>query len=1375
MSDLFTVPTVDQLTAAHRAVLHALALLPAGETKAGLLTLLQLNLIRDEGGKPVNTEKLGNLLADLEHQGWIVRTSGLPYRVAPNARNSVLLQLMDDTVELKGWEDLLTDHLSSPGTARGKPDLAQIQLQLWLAILQGKVAPAQDWLQRYQQAASHHSGALPQAPFKRLFANAAGRQLFDRLVDDIQVMLLLDYLPEANYRADTFREGYRYALSRLDDGYRDWDELTSLLQWQYLLRGELPLLLREASSGEGFALSGMFLLHVASGRHSEAVSTLQQWLQDLKSQTGQRKIELPADVNALYCIALLGSDNSTARNAALKSAISSGIRQHQGHSYYVLQHLLMQLEGSVPGGHIASPEPSQLVGLDGLLLALALYWLDVKAARTPQWQQALRQFVEQLQQEGYLWLAGEVDALIAAQFGGEAQLTALHGQFRLKPLHQAWRRQEAWQQALQALRQIGPGNQKSSEPRKTQAENRLAWWLSIGAHGAMLEAREQKQTGKGQWSKGRSVALRRLFEGDETLDYLSAQDERIIAALRQQYEHHHGGSSYELDAEKVLPLLVGHPAVFWSDAPDVGLDVVAGSVTMQLQEEGDTIRLALVPGKIHAESEIVWLKQTPTRLAVYQISREVRQIAAVLGKGLSVPRAAKNELLEAIRDIAPLVPVHTDMAELTAHIDKVAADEHLYAHLLPLQEGLRLQLLVRPLPGGNWFNPGEGLENLVGEIDGKAVRARRQLKKELKALKQVVDACPRLAASQGESLEWLLAEPQEALEVLSELQALDNKLLQCVWPEGERMRIKSRRGLPQLALGIRQQGEWFVLGGQLKLDDGRVLALKELLDLLRETPGRFLKLGDNDWLALTSAMKDRLQALAALADHESADGLRVSALLAPQLAGMLGDVGECDADGAWLEQQSRLQSLQDFTPEVPDTLQASLRDYQREGFAWMSRLAKWGVGACLADDMGLGKTVQTLALLLTRAADGPQLVVAPTSVALNWLSEAARFAPSLKVRAYHQQRTLAGLAANDLVVVSYGLLQQDAAQFAAVHWQTVVLDEAQAIKNAGTKRAQAVMDLQADFRLAASGTPVENHLGELWSLFRFLNPGLLGSQERFAQRFGHPIERGDDNARIALKNLIQPFILRRTKNQVLTELPPRTEITHKVPLSPDELHLYEALRQQAVEKIDELKGEDGRSAMQVLAEITRLRRFCCHPKLVMKDSELSGSKLAVFEKLVDELIENGHKALVFSQFVDHLTLVKQLLEAKGVRLQYLDGTTPARARKERVDAFQKGDGDIFLISLKAGGTGLNLTEADYVIHLDPWWNPAVEDQASDRAYRMGQQRPVTVYRLVAEHTIEEQIVALHAAKRDLADSLLEGGDASAKLDAEALLALLRGE
>ena len=320
------------------------------------------------------------------------------------------------------------------------------------------------------------------------------------------------------------------------------------------------------------------------------------------------------------------------------------------------------------------------------------------------------------------------------------------------------------------------------------------------------------------------------------------------------------------------------------------------------------------------------------------------------------------------------------------------------------------------------------------------------------------------------------------------------------------------------------------------------------------------------------------------------------------------------------------------------------------------------------------------------------------------------------------------------------------------------------------------MELTGAFKMVATGTPIENHLGELWNVFRFINPGLLGSLKQFNVKFAAPIEKGQDKkARGRLRKLIQPFILRRTKNQVLEELPSRTEIVIKVELSPEEASLYEALRRSALENlagIDTVEGK-GEAHLKILAEIMRLRRACCNPRLVLPESRIASSKLAAFAEILEELRENRHKALVFSQFVGHLEIIREYVEKLGVPYQYLDGSTPARERKERVDAFQSGDGELFLISLKAGGVGLNLTAADYVIHMDPWWNPAVEDQASDRAHRIGQKRPVTIYRLVAKGTIEEKIVGLHQLKRGLADSLLEESDVSGKVSAEELLTLLR--
>jgi SNF2 family DNA or RNA helicase len=315
------------------------------------------------------------------------------------------------------------------------------------------------------------------------------------------------------------------------------------------------------------------------------------------------------------------------------------------------------------------------------------------------------------------------------------------------------------------------------------------------------------------------------------------------------------------------------------------------------------------------------------------------------------------------------------------------------------------------------------------------------------------------------------------------------------------------------------------------------------------------------------------------------------------------------------------------------------------------------------------------------------------------------------------------------------------------------------------------MQLKASFRIVLTGTPVQNHLGEVWNLFNFTNPGLLGSLQHFTDTF---IKSDDEKTRKYLKKLITPFILRRTKSAVLDELPPKTEIVKKIQLSNEEMAFYEALRRQAIEN---LTGKDntppGAKQIQVLAEITKLRQASCNPLLIDKDIRIPSSKLAAFLEIANELKENKHRALVFSQFVSHLSIVRKALDEQGVTYQYLDGSSPMAEREKSVRKFQSGEGDFFLISLKAGGLGLNLTAADYVIHLDPWWNPAIEDQASDRAHRIGQTRPVTIYRLVAENTIEEKIIQLHNTKRDLAESLLEGSDRSARLSLNELIALIK--
>jgi superfamily II DNA or RNA helicase len=1350
----------DALSEIQQAVLFALLMSLSGRNKTALLAILKSMGVRASATRQLDHAALAGPLDELLAQEWLGLSQAGLYRMRRLRHNEALLGLWQSGAFAR-WKSGVKTYLDGQRPSWGQTGTEHCPIEMWQALLEGDVATLIRWLPVWES----HSRMKQHPPLaEMLLADNAGQHLLAALPGATQTALLLPVLISQGWEMQAAAPAYHYVIARLEHDFKDQLALQDAAGLLAIWRGELDLL--GEICPEGLVLVPAVALHLAKGQAGEALQSIESWLTQLRAQTRKRKLELPPNLNLLYALALVAKGD-IAGNKTLAELIKHGIKHQYGEAYPLLMRLQWQSEGNAK---VALEREPRLQGLDGLVCALLRYWLDDPAANTPQWEETLRTFAKQLRRDGYALAAEEIDALMEAQFGQPRALPDWHSQRKLAPWFQLYQKQAAWQHALNALALLG---KPAPQAEKPASESRLAWLLSLGRGGPTLEPREQKLNAKGQWSKGRAVAFKRLSEETDSFDYLLEQDKQIIGHIRSSYDYYYGGSHYELDGDSALPSLAGHPAVYWADAPDIRLDVAIGQVSLQLKEAAGQIRLRLMPDKVHSESTLVWDKETPTRLLVYPVSDEARQIAAIVGKELCIPQQGKAQLIDAIGSIAPLLPIHSDLPELAAHIDSVPADSKLYAHLLPLNEGLRLQLLVRPLPGGGWQQPGRGMENVLGEQDGKPVQAMRDLKAEKAALKAVEAACPALRMADSDGREWQLDDPQAALEMLSQLHDIDPALLECVWPEGERMRIKARREMGGMRFALQSHGGWFELSGDVALDDGTVLQLRQLLQLMRHSRGRFVKLAEGDWLALGDSLRRRLEQLALLADGEGRQGVRFHALTAPLLAELQAEAGAFEADNGWQKQLRQLESLRDWHPAAPSTLQTELRDYQQEGYRWLSRLARWGVGACLADDMGLGKTVQTLALLLERAPGGPQLVAAPTSVAMNWLAEAARFAPTLNVRAFHQNRDLSGLGSFDVVVTSYGLLQQEADAFSAQHWHSVVLDEAQAIKNAQTKRSQAAMALSADFRLAVSGTPLENHLGELWNLFRFLNPGLLGSQEHFNQRFAAPIENGDDAARKALKALIQPFILRRNKTQVLDELPPRTEITHKVTLSRDEMHLYEALRQEAMDKLDVLGDEDGKP-LQVLAEITRLRRFCCHPSLAVKNSALPGSKLAACAEIIDELLENRHKALVFSQFVDHLTIVREYLERQGIAYQYLDGATSAKERKNRVDAFQAGEGDIFLISLKAGGTGLNLTAADYVIHLDPWWNPAVEDQASDRAHRIGQQRPVTVYRLVAEHTIEEQIVALHAKKRDLADSLLEGGEVSAKLDADALLALLKG-
>ncbi|MGJ8668018.1 MAG: SNF2-related protein [Oceanococcus sp.] len=448
--------------------------------------------------------------------------------------------------------------------------------------------------------------------------------------------------------------------------------------------------------------------------------------------------------------------------------------------------------------------------------------------------------------------------------------------------------------------------------------------------------------------------------------------------------------------------------------------------------------------------------------------------------------------------------------------------------------------------------------------------------------------------------------------------------------------------------------------------------------------------------------------------------------------------------------------------ELSPLFQGELRAYQHDGLSWMQHLYRHGFGGLLADDMGLGKTVQTLAHLAAIKQSQTKhhsLIVAPTSVLGNWRAEAQRFVPSLSLCIWHgnQRHSGAGLHDADLVITSYGTLLRDETAFSDQNWSLIVLDEAQAIKNPHAKISACVKRLNSQQKLCLSGTPMENHLGELWSQFDFLAPGFLGDARSFRQLYRSPIEKEHNSARAEqLQRRIQPFLLRRTKPEVATDLPPKTEIIQTISLGEEQASLYETVRIAMEHRIRAALNDKGlqRSQIVILDALLKLRQICCDPRLVKLESAREVSQSAKMETLVlmlADMIEQGRRILLFSQFTEMLSLIEAELKKRQWRYLLLTGQT--RQRQALVDEFQNGDVPVFLISLKAGGTGLNLTAADTVIHYDPWWNPAVENQASDRAHRIGQDKPVFIYKLICENSVEQRIQAMQERKRQLSEKI----------------------
>lgn len=588
------------------------------------------------------------------------------------------------------------------------------------------------------------------------------------------------------------------------------------------------------------------------------------------------------------------------------------------------------------------------------------------------------------------------------------------------------------------------------------------------------------------------------------------------------------------------------------------------------------------------------------------------------------------------------------------------------------------------------------------------------------------------------------------------------------------------------------ENDWFGLRFDIEVNGRRLPLLPLVSELIGNyqpdqlPPTLYLDDGNGRFIAIDSArIEPVIQTIIDLYDRDIGDTLRLSRLDAPRLL----DLGEITVRGG-NELMKLAQRLRNFDgikeAKLPTTFKGELRRYQHQGVNWLQFLREYALAGILADDMGLGKTVQTLAHLAIEKRAGrmklPSLIIAPTSLMGNWRREAGQFTPNLKVLVLHgpnRGEHFDSLADHDLILTTYPLLPRDADTLQGYDYHYLILDEAQQIKNPKSQAAQLVRGLRASHRLCLSGTPMENHLGELWAQFDFLLPGFLGSQEQFTRGYRNPIERDNNSDRLQrLTQRTTPFMLRRTKELVASELPPKTELLRTIPIEGKQATLYESIRLSMEKRVRDAIANKGlaRSHITILDALLKLRQVCCDPRLLPNSTRgakgAESAKLTMLMELLPEMLEEGRRILLFSQFTTMLGLIEDELKPLGISYSKLTGQT--RKRDEAIERFRGGEVDLFLISLKAGGIGLNLTEADTVIHYDPWWNPAVEAQATDRAYRIGQDKPVFVYKLITEGTVEEKILALQEKKRRLTDNVYgrQEKDEGLAIDADTISALL---
>ncbi len=1122
---------------------------------------------------------------------------------------------------------------------------------------------------------------------------------------------------------------------------------------KYLLGNKLSEAVAEAELSDSV---GCFIQAVYYQKKDDYSSALKLYKKGISKQLFRTSYPQIPLFKYSYLLALINHGDSTSKTklASLYNKAFELFEREEFLTYLLL--LIANVDIEKIKDNLYPKKRIDALSLEGILESIVLKHYEIIDKIDEQ------KVVDCISEDCYSFIQIEASSTLRCYMDKYAEQT------NYKPMLPPYSYEEPWLRVLnQMLESSVPAKRKKEKIADGIQTSRIVYLVS--EWGDIIPKLQKSKDGR-IWTKGRNIALKTFKDGIEEMSPFDNEMRPFVKEYNEYNGYGYPSYRYEIAGAKPLKKLSGHPLVFSQRNSELPIDISAEEPYLLISKQKGQFKIESNVKDIDSRSSLTFDWENDVRIKIMEITSQQRVIIKRLTSIPFFPVEAEDKIKALIDKLSSEITIHSDLIVASQAMEQVKGDAKIVIQLLPLGDGFKAEIFVKPFTTvAPYCKPGIGTKNVVAKIDGKSTQALRNFSAENKNYDKVAQALIKFDFVEVDLV--MLDNVESGLEFLN----ITHTLGDCAvveWPEGVKLKIRKQADVGNMWLKLKSKTNWFEVEGEMKVDDLSI-GIFDLMQAFDEPKKRFIALGNEEFLALSDELRHIIQRLKALSIKDRKK-LRISEFVAPFMTDM-GDKGiHLQGDSAYKTLVKRIDEASKMEFKTPTKLKAELRDYQQEGFWWMARLNSWGAGACLADDMGLGKTVQTIAMLLHKATLGASLVVAPASVVMNWRDEINRFAPALNVRVLNSENNrnevIDEIGEYDVLLTTYGLLVTEENLLNAKEWNVIVLDEAHTIKNRETKMSKAAMTLKGGFRLALTGTPIQNHLSEIWNIFQFMNPGLLGSFEHFQQTFIIPIEQNNNKTQQKeLRKMIAPFLLRRTKNEVLQELPGKTEVVIKVNLSQDETLFYETLRQKAENAV----SNNEMNSVQTLSEITKLRQAASHIGLIDDSYQAHSSKIIAFLELLGVMKENGHRALVFSQFTSHLSLLRQVLDKQGVDYLYLDGGTTIPQRQKLVKEFQTGDQPLFLISLKAGGLGLNLTEADFIVHLDPWWNPAIEDQASDRAYRIGQTRPVTVYRLIAQNTIEEKIIKLHTTKKDLANALLEGANLSHKLSREDILELLR--